>query len=96
MIPQTIRQRLIDLLESGPFRVQELSQALRISEREVRSHLEHAAHTLKARGERLTIAPFACLACGFVFRDRGRFTSPGRCPRCHGTHIEDPVLSIAR
>jgi hypothetical protein len=32
--------------------------------------------------------------CGFIFRKRDRLKKPGRCPVCHGEHIQDPLFSI--
>jgi hypothetical protein len=29
-----------------------------------------------------------------VFKDRTRFTKPGRCPRCKGGHLEQPRYEI--
>jgi len=91
---QTIRQTLIDLLSGEPLCARELSRVLGIREKEVCDHLVHIERTAGARGKKLTTLPFACLDCGFVFRDRKHFTRPGKCPRCRGTHIETPRFQL--
>ncbi len=86
----TIRQQMRELLAEEALTTRELSQQLGISEKEVAGHLEHVARTARKEGKRLLVLPFACLDCGFVFRERSRFTKPGRCPRCKGSHVEPP------
>ncbi|MBN1103858.1 MAG: transcriptional regulator [Deltaproteobacteria bacterium] len=72
----------------------ELSQRLGMREREIYEHLAHIAKSAAARGKRLQVPPFACLSCGYVFRERARFTRPGRCPRCRESHIQTPVYRL--
>ena len=90
----TTRQKIIGLLEQGELTARDISKRLGIREKEVYEHLTHIAHTMTARGKRLRVAPFACLGCGHVFRERERFTRPSRCPRCKGTRIETPVYKL--
>lgn len=87
---KTIRQQLLDLLRNTPASVRELSQALHQSEKEVYAHLVHIEQTAQTRGQRLLIDPPRCLACGFAFQDRKRFTPPGHCPECRSTRISRP------
>mgnify|MGYP006291309389 CR=1 FL=1 len=93
---QTLRQRLIALLEEAPCDQRDISQALRISEKEVPEHLAHIRRSLAAAGRTLDIQPAECLACGFVFKERRRLTRPGRCPRCRQTRIALPRFHIPR
>ncbi|MCP4686864.1 MAG: transcriptional regulator [Desulfobacterales bacterium] len=72
----------------------DLSRELGIREREVHPHLTHIARTLASNGEKLAIVPAECLSCGFVFKERRRFTRPGRCPRCRGSRIQTPAYRI--
>jgi len=94
--PQTVRQRMIALLEEGEMTARDLSQALGIREREVYDHLAHIARSVAAQGGRLVVLPVRCLACGYVFEERKRFTRPSRCPRCKKSHIETPVYHLSR
>ena len=72
----------------------EISQALSIREKEVYEHLPHVGRSVAAQGKNLIIIPSRCLDCEYVFRDRKRFTRPGRCPRCKGTHLQSPAYEI--
>lgn len=86
----TIRQRLTELLRQHELTVREISQSLRISEKEVYHHLGHVERSL-GRGERLISRPARCLDCGFVFRKRTKHTPPGKCPVCRSEFISAPV-----
>lgn len=90
----TIRQQLSTLLGAGPCTARELSQQLRISEKQVTQHLEHIARSAAGRGRRLKILPIHCLDCGYGFSDRKRFTPPSRCPRCKQSHLEEVRYAI--
>lgn len=91
---QTLRQRLITLLEEAPCDQRDISQALRIPEKDVPEHLAHIRRSLASAGRALVIQPAECLACGFVFKERRRFARPGRCPRCRQTRIVLPRFHI--
>ncbi|MCJ7601262.1 MAG: transcriptional regulator [Desulfobulbaceae bacterium] len=83
----TIRQQIIALLSNEEVNALEISQLLSIREKEVYEHLDHISRTLSSQGKRLLVRPYACMKCGFLFKDRHRFNRPGRCPRCKGGHI---------
>lgn len=85
---------MIGLLSEQSMTGRELSKVLGIREREVYDHLSHIARSVASQGKRLTILPFQCLACGYQFRERKRFTPPGRCPQCRQGHIERPAYAI--
>jgi len=72
----------------------ELSQALGIREKEVVQHLVHVEKTVASQKKKLVIIPFQCLDCEYIFKERKRYTRPGRCPRCKGTHVETPSFRI--
>jgi predicted Zn-ribbon and HTH transcriptional regulator len=91
---KTLRQRMMTLLKAEECGVRDISQALHISEKEVADHLTHIRRSLAAGPRSLEIRPAECLACGFVFKDRRRFSRPGRCPRCRQTRISMPRFSI--
>ena len=91
---QTIRQQMIVLLSEKEMGARELSQAMRIREKEVYEHLSHIARSAAAQGKKLIILPFRCLVCGYVFQERKRFTRPGRCPRCKKTHVQEPTYQV--
>ena len=92
---QTLRQLIIALLDEKEMTARELSQAVGIREREVYDHLSHIARSVAAkRKKRLTILPFRCLSCGYLFEERKRFTRPSRCPRCKKTRLQIPVYRL--
>ncbi|WP_028581263.1 hypothetical protein [Desulfobulbus japonicus] len=91
---QTVRQQLLTLLEEDVLGVRELSQHLQITEKEVYSHLEHIERGVKASGKRLRVEPARCLYCDFVFEDRTRKKTPGKCPVCRKTRIQRPQFTI--
>jgi predicted Zn-ribbon and HTH transcriptional regulator len=94
IIPQerneTIRQELVRLLEGRELPVGILSKEVRLSEKEIYAHLEQIKRT-----SALIIIPAECRDCGYVFAKRDRPKKPGKCPICKGTHIEQPLFSIA-
>jgi predicted Zn-ribbon and HTH transcriptional regulator len=91
---ETIRQQMILLLTEQELSARELSQSLGIREKEVYDHLPHIARSVAARKQKLIIQPAQCLGCGYVFKDRTRFTRPGRCPHCKKTHLDEPRYRI--
>jgi hypothetical protein len=93
-IMETIRRQIVDLLSNHPLTARELSQALGIREKEVFEHLPFVTRTVAARGRKLEALPFACMACGYVFRGRKRLDRPGRCPSCKSGHVEEPRYRV--
>ncbi len=91
---QTIRKQMIGLLEKEEMSARELSQAVRIREKEVYEHLAHIGRTVNTKRKKLVITPSQCLECGYVFKDRKRFTRPGRCPHCKNERINNPAYRI--
>jgi predicted Zn-ribbon and HTH transcriptional regulator len=79
----------------GAMSARELSQAAKVSERDVASHLEHLTRSRSAQGERVEVIPAACVGCGYVFRDRARLTAPGACPECRATRITAPRFRLS-
>ena len=91
---KTIRQQITELLIAGEMSARELSQTVRIRQKEVYEHLLHVARSVSTRGKKLVITPAGCLGCGYVFKNRKRYTPPGRCPHCKSEHIQTPTYHI--
>lgn len=91
---ETIRRYITALLEEGSYTAKELSNIIRIPERDVCDHLAHLRRTFGKGGKRLEVAPAGCANCGFVFKKRDRLTKPGKCPSCRSTRIEPPFFNI--
>jgi len=91
---QTIRRQIISLLEKEEMSAKEISKALSIREKEVYDHLEHVSRSLKTLKKKLVVNPFRCEQCDYVFKDRKRFTRPGRCPQCKQGRIMGATYKI--
>lgn len=91
---ETVRHRIIALLEGGTLSAREISSEARVSEKEVYDHLEHIRKTRRSGESRLVVTPAECGHCGFVFTKRDRVTKPGRCPACRGESIREPLFSL--
>ena len=90
----TLRQGIRAALRDGPATLRELSEVLRVSEKQLPGHLDHLSRSLAREGKRLHVHPAECLSCGFTTRDRGRYTRPGRCPQCRGNRLTHPTVEI--
>lgn len=92
---ETVRDAIAAELRREALTARELSERVRVSEREVVGHIEHLARSARGRGERLQVQPAHCLGCGFAFEGRDRVTKPGRCPSCRATRIAPPRFSLS-
>jgi len=90
----TVRHEISSALEQRVLSAGEISRKVRISEREVYSHLEHIRKTVSKFGKHLVITPAECRKCGFVFTKRERLRKPGKCPLCRGESIQEALFSI--
>lgn len=90
----TIRQQMVELLRQEPLNAMELSHLLSIREREVYDHLAHIVRSMAARQQKVSVEPYCCVQCGYVFRKRNRHDRPGRCPSCKGGHIRMATYRI--
>jgi transcriptional regulator len=91
---RTPRARIASVLRQELVTARELSQRVGVSEKDVAEHLEHLTRSARQAGERMVVAPAACLGCRFEFEERERFEKPGRCPRCRGTRISPPRFAL--
>ena len=93
---KTVRRAIIEELIDGIKTARELSQSLRISEKEVLTHLGHIEQSAKQKGYKFVIKPSECMSCGFVFQKRERTRKPGRCPKCKKEFITSPGFGLQR
>lgn len=91
---ETIRQKIISVLEGHTLSARDISGKASISEKEVYEHLAHIQKTISKSERTLTITPAECKKCGFVFKKRERLNKPGKCPICHGETIKEHIFSI--
>ena len=93
---ETIRHYIAALLEEGTYSAKEISQMIKIPEKDVCDHLEHLQRTLGKTDKHLEVIPASCRHCGFVFKKRDRLTKPCKCPSCRSIHIQAPLFHIER
>jgi predicted Zn-ribbon and HTH transcriptional regulator len=93
---ETIRQRIMSLLEDKNLSAKEISAYVMTSEKEVYEHLEHIQRTINKKENNLIITPAECRKCGFAFIKRDRLKKPGRCPVCRNEQILEPIFSIKK
>jgi hypothetical protein len=93
--PITLRRRIVALLSEREMDVRELSQALRIKEKEVYEHLVHVERSATAASARFILTPSQCQLCGYVFENRRKLTRPSRCPACKRSKLLNPSFRIA-
>ena len=91
---ETIRKQMISLLEKDEISAKEISRAVKIREKEVYDHLDHIARSVNAQGKKLLTTPPECLECGYIFKNRKRYSSPSRCPLCKSEQIQHPAYRI--
>ncbi len=91
---ETIRRYITALLEEGTYSAKELSNIIRIPEKDICDHLEHLQRTFGKSGKSLEVISAGCRHCGFVFKKRTRLTKPGKCPSCRSIHIQPPLFHI--
>jgi hypothetical protein len=91
---QTIRQKIINHLESGPMTIRDISQSVGIMEKDVVHHLEFIDKTVRTQKKRILMEAYYCLNCGFEFKNRKNFKKPGKCPSCREDRIAPTVFWI--
>ena len=89
------RKDLITLLQDNPLSLKDIAVLLEMTPRDVEDDLRHLIKTLKHSEYRLRVIPAQCRKCGFVF-DREKLHKPGKCPQCHETWIQEPLLEIEK
>ncbi len=90
----TTRQEIIKLLEQFPCTLRDISQVLRISEKEVVNHLPYISKSLKPKNKKLIVTPYRCCNCNYHFEERIKYKKPGKCPKCRMERIEPAQFGI--
>ena len=93
---ETIRQKIISLLDGRTLSARDISIDVGVSEKEVYEHLEHIQRTINKRERNFIVTPAVCKKCGFVFRKRDRLNKPGKCPICRNEVIQEPFFSVRK
>ena len=90
----TIRRQIRDVLAT-PRTASSLAKELGLTRGEIEIDLLHTIRSARSAGERIVIEPARCKGCGFVF-DSEKLSKPSKCPRCRGSRIFEPLVSIER
>jgi predicted Zn-ribbon and HTH transcriptional regulator len=93
---ETIRQKIISLLEDKTLSAKDISADVRASEKEIYEHLEHIQRTINKSKHNFIVTPAVCKKCGFVFKKRDKLKKPGKCPVCRGELIQEPLFSVRK
>jgi hypothetical protein len=92
MSNKTLRQSILDLLQQEEMTVSQLEQALEVKFSEIESALEHIEKSI--RPKKIKSRPAVCQQCGFVFRERKKYSRPSRCPECKSEWIKEASFVI--
>jgi predicted Zn-ribbon and HTH transcriptional regulator len=87
------RKDLIDVLKVRPISLHELAQLLDERPRDLEDDLPHLLRSLRKDPVCPMITPASCRKCGFRF-DEHKPHKPVKCPRCKGTWISEPLISL--
>jgi predicted Zn-ribbon and HTH transcriptional regulator len=89
------RKDLITLLGDQPRSVSWLARELGLRRGDIEDHLRHALRSAQAAGYDILVVPARCRSCGFTFAD-DKLSKPGKCPRCRGSRLYEPQISVRR
>jgi len=80
-------------LDIRPVTLYELSLELEAKPRDLEDDLQHLFRSLRGMPPCPVIEPAHCRKCGFRFHAE-KLRKPGKCPRCKGTWISEPLISV--
>ena len=92
MAEKTLRQKFIELLSSQEMSISQLARTLEVKFSEIDLALQHVEKSI--RPKKIKVTPARCKECGFVFRERKKFTPPSRCPKCKSEWIAEASYCI--
>jgi predicted Zn-ribbon and HTH transcriptional regulator len=87
------RKELISILKERPTSLRALALALDSRPRDLEEDLHHLFRSLRQTSLAPVIVPARCRRCAFRFDDH-KLHKPGKCPRCKGTWISEPLFSL--
>jgi len=88
----TRRQEIIRLLEAGEWSLYQLANHFKTTAKEILLDFNHIPLTIHPR--KIRVRPAQCKVCGFVFKERSRFSRPTKCPCCKSESVSPPMLRI--
>ena len=91
---ETNRQILRSMLETTDHSFEGLRLALGVRPKLLEDDLRHIEQSAKHGDWRFVVTPAECQACQYVFRDRKRYVTPGRCPKCRSGRVADAMFRL--
>ena len=76
-----------------PRTISSIAHELKLTREDVEDHVKHLLKTARADGHAINVEPARCRSCGYVF-DESKLTNPGKCPKCKGTRLYEPLIQI--
>ena len=73
--------------------INEIARLLELRTREIEEDVRHLIKSLRHSSYRVVVTPAQCRKCGFIF-SQDKLRKPGKCPNCHGTWIEEPMIYV--
>jgi len=89
----TYRKALIELLKKKSYSVRELALLYGVEMTEIVEDLKHIKKSILPK-HRLITEFSKCKNCGFKFKDREKFKTPTKCPRCRSESITEMQFRI--
>jgi transcriptional regulator len=89
----TIRKLILEILQEQDVTARQLSERLGLKEKEILEHLTHVQRSVGKKAN-LIVDPARCLHCDFIFKNRDRLNTPGRCPKCRSENVAPPIFGI--
>ena len=91
---QTRRKEMIALLEQQKMTARQLAERFEVEVPDILEDLKHIAQTIKATHKKLKEQWAVCNICGFVFKEREKFSRPSKCPKCRSEGTTEPVFWV--
>jgi transcriptional regulator len=94
----TRRGRIAAMLRDAEWPADELAAQLDMNRADVEVELQHLDRSARRRGEKLTVTPARCLACGAALMPRSArpFHAPRRCPSCKQERMSWPRYRLEK
>lgn len=87
------RKALIEVLKIKTYTVRELAGMYGVEMDEIVEDLQHIKKSVLPKNK-LLIDYSVCKDCGFTFKDREKFKTPTKCPRCRHECITEMKFKI--
>ena len=84
----TFRRRIVELLKERSYSIRELALLIGAEMKEITEDIKHIKKSVLPK-HRLIVEYSVCRNCGFKFKEREKFKTPTKCPRCRSESITE-------